>query len=135
MRGTNITTENSYDKYILLRLKIDNCNIEIMEEIFMIEAVNDSIKQYDEIRKISTGQGDDYTNDCLLNFAYFNKKYRLIVADLSKQKALDTDSRSIQQVIITGKATADTKVFYILEKSKETILQFSKGTTKVLQLI
>ena len=101
----------------------------------MIEAINDSIKQHDEIRKISTGQGDDYTNNCLLNFFYFNKKYRLIVADLSKQKALDTDSRAVQQVIFTGKATADTKVFYILEKSKETILQFSKGTTKVLQLI
>ena len=42
----------------------------------MIEAINDSIKQHDEIRKISTGQGDDYTNNCLLNFAYFNKKYR-----------------------------------------------------------
>ena len=101
----------------------------------MIEAVNDSIKQYDEIRKISTGQGDDYTTGCLLDFAYFEKNYRLIAVDLSKQKALDADSRAIQQIIFTGKATNATKVFYILEKSKETILQFSKGTTKVLQLI
>ena len=61
----------------------------------MIEAVNDSIKQYDEIRKISTGQGDDYTTGCLLDFAYFEKKYRLIAADLSKQKVLDVDSRAI----------------------------------------
>ena len=91
-----------------------------------------SIKQYHEIIKISTGQGDDYRTGCLLDFAYFNKKYRLISADLSKQKALDADSRAIQQIIFTGKATNTTKVFYILEKSKETILQFSKGTTKVL---
>ena len=41
------------------------------------------------MRKISTGQGDDYTTGCLLDFAYFEKNYRLIAADLSKQKTLD----------------------------------------------
>ena len=60
------------------------------------------------------------------------KKYRLIAADLSKQKALHADSRAIQQIIFTGKASANVMVYYILEQSKETILQFSKGTTKVL---
>ena len=56
------------------------------------QPINDSIKQYDEVRKISTGQGDDYTTGCLLDYSYFEKSYRLIVADLSKQKALDADS-------------------------------------------
>ena len=60
--------------------------------------MNDSVKQYDEIRKISTGQGDDYTTGCLLDFAYFKKNYRLIAADLSKQKALDADSRTINKL-------------------------------------
>ena len=65
------------------------------------------------------------------------KNYKLIAADLSKQKALDADSRAIQQIIFTGKikaTVANTRViiFYVLEKSKETILEFSKGTTKVL---
>ena len=68
---------------------------------------------------------------------WFKKNYILIAADLSKQKALDADSREIHQIIFTGtiKATvANTRVaiFYVLEKSKETILEFSKGTTKVL---
>ena len=89
------------------------------------------------MRKISTGQGDDYTTGCLLDFAYFEKNYRLIAADLSKQKVLDADSRVIQQIIFTGKIKAEannTKViiYYILEKSNEKILEFSKGTTKVL---
>ena len=93
-----------------------------------------------KLEKISTGQGDDYTTGCLLDFAYSEKNYRLIVADLSKKKALDADSRAIQQIIFTGKikaTEANTKViiYYILEKSKETILEFSKGTAKVLQLI
>ena len=66
----------------------------------------------------------------MLHFAYFEKNYRLIAADLSKQKALDADSRAIQQIIFTGKiksAVAYTKViiYYILEQSKETMLQFS----------
>ena len=99
--------------------------------------MNESIKQYDEIRKISTGQGNNYTTSCLLDFTYFEKNSKLIAADLSEQKALDADSRAIQQIIFTGKikATAENTrviIYYILEKSKETISQFSKGTTKVL---
>ena len=38
--------------------------------------------------KISIGQGDNYTTGCLLDFAYFKNNYRLIAADLSKQKAV-----------------------------------------------
>ena len=65
------------------------------------------------------------------------KKYRLIAADLSKQKALDTDSRAIQHIIFTGKIKSTEEntrviIYYILEQSKETMLEFSKGTTKVL---
>ena len=56
----------------------------------------------------------------------------LIAADLSKQKALDADPKAIQQIIFTGKTDNQIRVYYILEQSKETILEFSKGTTKVL---
>ena len=84
------------------------------------------------MRKVSTRQGDDYTTGCLLDFAYFEKNYRLIAVDLSKQKALDADPRAIQQIIFTGKASENIVVYYILEQSKETILKFSKGTTNVL---
>ena len=131
-RGDNVTNENSYRKYFLPRLKIKNCNIEIDGRNFYDQSINDLIKQYDEVRKISTGQGDDYTTGCLLDFAYFEKNYRLIAVDLSKQKALDADSRAIQQIIFTGKTDNTIRVYYILEQSKETILEFSKGTTKVL---
>ena len=84
------------------------------------------------MRKISTGQGDDYRTGCLLEFAYFEKNYRLIVADLSKEKALDAYPKAVQQIIFTGKTDNQIRVYYILEQSKETILEFSKGTTKVL---
>ena len=58
------------------------------------------IKQYDEIRKISTGQGDDSPTGCLLDFAYFKNNYKLIVADLSKQKVLEADPRASEATVI-----------------------------------
>ena len=88
-------------------------------------------KQHDEVRKVSTGQGDDYTTGCFLDFSCFKNNYRLIAADLSKQKVLDAESRAIQQIIFTGKANAGVMIYDILEQSKENILQFSKGTSKM----
>ena len=99
----NEVSIDSYKKYFLPRVKIENCNIEIDGRSFCDQPINDLIKQYDEIRKILTGQGDDYTTGCLLDFVYFEKNYKLIAVDLSKQKVLDVDSRSIQQIIFTGK--------------------------------
>ena len=99
----NHVSIDSFKQYFLPRVKIENYNIEIDGRNFYDQSINDSIKQYDEIRKISTGQGDDYTTGCLLDFAFFEKNYRLIAADLSKQKALDADSRAILQTIVTGK--------------------------------
>ena len=131
----NQVSVDSYKKYFLPRVKIENYNIEIDGRNFYDQPINDLIKQYDEIRKISTGQGDDYTTGCLLDFAYFKNNYRLVVADLSKQKALGADSRAIQQIIFTGRANAGAMIYYLLQQSKETTLQFSKGTTKVLQII
>ena len=130
-------SNDSFKKYFLPRVKIKHYNIEIDGRNFYDQPISDSIKQYDEIRKISTGQGDDYTTGCLLDVAYFENIYRLIAADLRKQQVLDADSRAIQQINFTVKVKAEadnTKViiYYTLEKSKETILEFSKGTTKVL---
>ena len=58
-RGANVTNENTYKKYFLSRRKIKNYNIEIDGRNFYEQPINDLIKQYDEVRTISTGQGDD----------------------------------------------------------------------------
>ena len=100
--GNNQVSIDSFKKYFLLRVKIENYNTEIDGRNFYDQPINDSINQYDEVRKVSTGQGDDYTTGSLLNFAYFEKKYRLMAADLIKQKALDADSRAIQQMNFSG---------------------------------
>ena len=133
--GNDQVSIDSFKKHFLPRVKIENYNIEIDGRNFYDQLINDSIKQYDKFRKMSTGKGDDYTTGCLLDFAYFEKSYRLSAADLSKQKALDIDSRPIQQIIFTGKikaTDANTRVilYYVLEQSKETILEFSKEQQK-----
>ena len=103
---------------------------------FYDQPINDVLKQYDEVRKVSTGYGDDYTTGCLLDYAYFKDNYRLIAVDLSKQKALDADPRAIQQIVFQGVVAGDdnTKIrlYTIFELSKGPVLEFYKGTTKVL---
>ena len=132
MRGNNLTIENSYDKYFLPKLKIENYNTEIDGRNFYDQHINELIKQYDKVTKVSTRQDDDYTTGCSLDFDYFEKNYRLIAADFSKQKALDADSRAIQQIIFTGTLKAAAIIYCNPEQSKETVLKFSKRTTKVL---
>ena len=123
----NQVSVDSYKKYFLPRIKIENYNIEIDGRNFYDQPINGSVKQYDEIRKTSAGQGDDYTAGSFLDFFYFEKKYRLILADLSKQKPLAADSRAIQQIIFIGKTDNQIRVYYILEQSKEIFKKNSKS--------
>ena len=117
-------------KIFFPRVNITNYNVLIIDgRNFYDQPINDLVKQYDEIRKIATGQGDDYTTGCLLDYQYFKDHYNLIAVDLSKQKELDADSRAIQQIEFYGMLKNKSQV---LEKSKETMLEFYKGTAKVL---
>ena len=69
--GANRVTADPHRRYFLPRVKIENDNIEIDGKNFYDQPINKLIKQYDEVRKVSTGQGDDYITGCLLDFAYF----------------------------------------------------------------
>ena len=71
--GNNRVTADCHERYFIPRAKIENYNIEIDGRNFYDQPINDLIKQYNEIRKISTGEDDDYTTGCLLDFAYFEK--------------------------------------------------------------
>ena len=91
-------------KYFLPRGEIKNYNVMISGINFCDQPINAFIKQYDEVRNVSTGHSDDYTTGCLLDYAYFKDTYRLIAVDLSKQKALDNDPRAIQKIAFQGAA-------------------------------
>ena len=98
---------------------------------FLEQPISDQVKRYGEIRKIETVQGDNYATGCLLDYQYFNVYYQLIAIDLSKQKEVDADPRAIQQTELCGTLRTDSQVCTILEKIKETVLEFYKGTTKI----
>ena len=92
------------------------------------------LKTYENIRKIATGQSDDYTIGCFLDYPYFKENYKMISIDLSKQQTLDADPRAIQQINfpVNLDRPRNTTIFFIIEEAKETVLEFSQGTVKVL---
>ena len=96
---------------------------------FYDQHINDLVKQYEQIRKTATGQGDDYTTGCLLDYQYFKDHYNVIEV---KQKELDADSRANQQIEFDGMLKTNSQVRAVLEKSKDTMLEFYKGIAKVL---
>ena len=109
----------------------------IDERNFYGQPINNLITQYNEVRKVSARQGDDYTARCLLDYAYFNNySYKLVAVDLIKQKALYADPKAIEQIVFEGGGGGDDNIkimlYTILEKSKETVLESYKGTAKVL---
>ena len=81
---------------------------------------------YENVRKIPTGQGDDYTTGCLLDYIYFKNYYKMIVVDLSKQQALDTNPKAMQQITFTANLdrAGNTRLYFILEDAKETLFEF-----------
>ena len=105
-----------------------------MVKNFFDQPINNNFKTYENIRKIATGHGDDYTTGCLLNCSCFNKNYKMIAIDLSKQQALDADPRAIQQINFTANLdrNENTTMFFIIGEENETVLKFSQGTVKVL---
>ena len=123
----------SDDQYYLPTVDIKDYNIMINGENFFDQPIKNNKITYN-IRKIATGQGDDYTTGCLLDYPYFIDTYKMIAVDLSKQQALDADPRAIQQINFTANLDRDGKarVYFILEEAKETTLDFSQGTVKVL---
>ena len=128
----NANQVESYRKYYMPRVKISLYNAIIDGRHFYDQPIDYPFKQYDEIRNILTGKGDNYATGGLLDYEYFINNYRLIAIDLSKQKELDADPRAIQQVEFIGVLLVRSNLLFVLEQSKETKLEFYKGTAKVM---
>ena len=92
------------------------------------QPIKDNKVTYENIRKIATGQGDNCTSGCLLDYPYFKDSYKMTPVDLSKQHELDADPRDIQQINFTANLEEDnTRIYFILEEAKETILSLHKA--------
>ena len=106
----------------------------------MEKTIDSDIKRYEEITKLTTGQGEDYTTGCLLDYDYIKNHYRLMAVDLSRQKELDAYPKSIQQIEFVGQLKKVNNainnpesifILMILEKIKEKRLKLSQGSLTV----
>ena len=123
----------SNKRYYLPNVEIKDYNVMIDGKNFFDQPVKNNKVTYENIRKIATGQGDDYTTGCLLDYPYFKENYKMIAIDLSKQQELDADPRAIQHFNFTANLDrTGYTTFFIIEETKETVLDFLQGTIKVL---
>ena len=130
----NENDRTSHSTYYLPKVEIKDYNVMIDGRNFFDQPINSMNKTYENIRKIATGKGDDYTTGCLLDYPYFKENYKMIAIDLSKQQVLDAGPRKIQQINFIAKLDRDgnTTMFFIIEQEKEPIFEFSQGTVKIL---
>ena len=127
----NQATRNGQQKYYLLRIDFKKYNVIIDGRNFYDNPIESDIEKYRELKKVMIGKGEDYTTGSLLDYDYFKKDYKLVAVDLSKQKELDADPRAIQQIEFKYMLEINSTIYWVLEKSKETLLEFYKGTVKV----
>ena len=128
----NKTDRNVHTGYYLPQVQITYYKLVHDEKNFFNQPIKNDKITYDNIQKISTGQRDNYTTECLLHYSYFKEHYKVIATDLSKQQKLDTDPKAKQQINFTGKLEQDRKkqTFFITKETKETVLNFSKGAAR-----
>ena len=121
-------------RYYLPTAKVKDYNVMIDRKNFFDQPIESYIKTYENIHKIPTGQGDDYTTGCSLDYIYFKNYYKMIAIDLRKQQALDADPKAMQQFNFTGNLHSDNNrlIIFITEEVKETMLDLSQVTVKVL---
>ena len=91
----NEDDQESYSKYYLPTIKIRDYNVTIDERNYFDWPIKSDLRTYDKISKIATGQGDDYITGCFLGYQYFEKYYKLITIDLSKQQKLDANPKAL----------------------------------------
>ena len=97
-RANGQPTRNGRRKYYLPRIDLEKYNVIIDGRNFYDNPIESDIEKYRELKKVMIGKGEDYTTGSLLDFNYFDKHYKLVAVDLSKQKELDADPRAIQQI-------------------------------------
>ena len=127
----NEPTRNGQQKYYLSRIDLKKYNVIIDGRNFYDNPIENDAEKYRELKKVMIGKGEDYTAGSLLDYSYFTKHYKLVAVDLSKQKELDADPRAIQQIECKYMLQTNSTIYWVLEKSKETILEFHKGIVKV----
>ena len=120
----------SYSQVYLPKVMVKNYNVIIDKLAFFDLPIKSKEETYEKI--IDIGINNEYTTGNLLDYDYFKKHYKLIAIDLSKQQVLQENEESIQQTTFIGRLKEAANVFIIIEKKKNTILEFSQNFANVI---
>ena len=125
--------KDSQQIYYFPRNDLNKCNVIIDGRNFYDNSIESDIEKYRELKKVMIVKEEDYTTGSFLDYNYFKKHYKLVAVDLSKQKELDADPRAIQQIEFKYILGTNSTIYWVLEESKETILEFYKRLLKYIK--
>ena len=120
-RANGQPTRTGQQKYYLPRIDLERYNVIIDGRNFYDNPIESNIEKYRELKKVMIGKGEDNTTGSLFDFNYFDKHYKLVAVDFSKRKELDADPRAIQQIEFKYMLRTNSTIYWVLEKSKETM--------------
>ena len=126
----NVDDRQAYDEFYLRKVMIKDHNLIIDKLAFFDLPMKTEEEAYEKIIDIS--RNNEYTTGNLLDYNYFNKYYKLIAIDLSKQQVLQENENLIQQINFIGRLTEAANVFIIIEKKEKSILEFSQNLANVI---
>ena len=129
----NTADIRSHRRYYLHRIEIKDYNGLIDGRNHYDQSINDSVTRYTELLKFTTGRSEGYSTGCLLDYDWYLKDFNIAAVDLSHQSVLNSDPEVIQQIEFVYKLGANLRadILTVLEKEKQTRLEFSKRTVKV----
>ena len=125
----------TFEKLQLIMIKTTHYDFMIDGRNCFDQTVKNGLWTKDNISEIATGQSNDYTTVCLLDYPYFEEYYVLIWIDLIKQQKLNANPEEMQQTSFTVNLdrARNTQMFSIIGEAKEIVLDFSKWTKKILK--
>ena len=125
----------TFEKLQLIMIKTTHYDFMIDGRNCFDQTVKNGLWTNDNISEIATGQSNDYTTVCLLDYPYFEEYYVLIWIDLIKQQKLNANPEAMQQTNFTVNLdrARNTQMFSIIGEAKEIVLDFSKWTKKILK--
>ena len=126
----NADDRQSFSQFYLPNVMVKDYNVIIDKLAFFDLPIKTEEEAYEKI--INIRRNNEYTTGNLLDYDYFKKYYKLISIDLSKQQVLQENEDLIQQINFIGKLEEVAKVFIIIEKKENTILEFSQNFANVI---
>ena len=133
----NDAQRTSHSGYYIPNGEMKYYNVMINRENFFDQPIKNNKVTYENIRKIATGQGDDYTTGSLLDYSYFMDTYKMIAVDLSKQQVLDADPRAIQQINFTANLDRDgnKNLLYSRKSERNYFRLFARNSKSIVNIL